>query len=78
MVRAVWRLEDTRGLTHCRDRRKLTFYFIAEKRIDFRELVRELFRCVFVSLLRAAPTSMSCLLCICLLARLLTNYLQVV
>lgn len=31
----------------CRDRRKLTFYFIAEKRIDFRELVRELFRCAF-------------------------------
>ena len=30
----------------CRDRRKLTFYFVAEKRIDFRELVRELFRCV--------------------------------
>ena len=29
-----------------RDRRKLTFYFIAEKRIDFRELVRELFRYV--------------------------------
>lgn len=27
-----------------RDRRKLTFYFIAEKRIDFRELVRELFK----------------------------------
>ncbi|ETW87732.1 hypothetical protein HETIRDRAFT_448177 [Heterobasidion irregulare TC 32-1] len=27
------------------DRRKLTFYFVAEKRIDFRELVRELFRC---------------------------------
>ncbi|KAI6022480.1 PSP1 C-terminal conserved region-domain-containing protein [Pisolithus microcarpus] len=26
------------------DRRKLTFYFIAEKRIDFRELVREPFR----------------------------------
>jgi len=26
------------------DRRKLTFYFVAEKRIDFRELVRELFR----------------------------------
>ncbi|KAG2211832.1 hypothetical protein INT47_004518 [Mucor saturninus] len=26
------------------DRRKLTFYFIAEKRIDFRELVRELFK----------------------------------
>lgn len=42
-----------------RDRRKLTFYFIAEKRIDFRELVRELFRCVFFSL---------CLcLCFCLL-----------
>lgn len=30
-----------------RDRRKLTFYFVAEKRIDFRELVRELFRCVY-------------------------------
>jgi cell fate regulator YaaT (PSP1 superfamily) len=29
-----------------RDRRKLTFYFVAEKRIDFRELVRELFRFV--------------------------------
>lgn len=28
----------------CRDRRKLTFYFIAEKRVDFRELVRELFK----------------------------------
>lgn len=27
-----------------RDRRKLTFYFVADKRIDFRELVRELFR----------------------------------
>ncbi|KAI6046995.1 hypothetical protein EDC04DRAFT_952760 [Pisolithus marmoratus] len=27
-----------------RDRRKLTFYFIAEKRIDFRELVQDLFR----------------------------------
>jgi len=26
------------------DRRKLTFYFVAEKRIDFRELVKELFR----------------------------------
>jgi len=26
------------------DRRKLTFYFIAETRIDFRDLVRELFR----------------------------------
>ena len=29
-----------------RDRRKLTFYFIADRRIDFRELVRELFRYV--------------------------------
>ena len=27
-----------------RDRRKLTFYFISEQRIDFRDLVRELFR----------------------------------
>ncbi|KAI7883456.1 PSP1-domain-containing protein [Lichtheimia hyalospora FSU 10163] len=26
------------------DRRKLTFYFVAERRIDFRELVRELFK----------------------------------
>jgi hypothetical protein len=26
------------------DRRKLTFYFVADKRIDFRELVRELFK----------------------------------
>lgn len=33
-----------------RDRRKLTFYFIAEKRIDFRELVRELFRCVMTAM----------------------------
>ena len=33
----------------CRDRRKLTFYFVAEKRIDFRELVRELFRWVSFS-----------------------------
>jgi len=33
------------SLTVYRDRRKLTFYFVAEKRIDFRELVRELFRC---------------------------------
>lgn len=33
-----------------RDRKKLTFYFIAEKRIDFRELVRELFRCVEAAL----------------------------
>lgn len=27
-----------------RDRRKLTFYFVAERRVDFRELVRDLFR----------------------------------
>lgn len=27
-----------------RDRRKLTFYFKANERIDFRELVRELFK----------------------------------
>jgi PSP1 C-terminal conserved region len=33
---------------YIRDRRKLTFYFVAEKRIDFRELVRELFRCVLL------------------------------
>ena len=26
------------------DRRKLTFYFVADKRVDFRELVRELFK----------------------------------
>jgi hypothetical protein len=28
----------------------LTFYFVAEKRIDFRELVRELFRCVLLDI----------------------------
>ena len=28
----------------CRDRRKLTFYFLADNRIDFREVVRELFK----------------------------------
>lgn len=27
-----------------RDRNKLTFYFCADRRIDFRELVRDLFR----------------------------------
>jgi cell fate regulator YaaT (PSP1 superfamily) len=41
-------LKEERGkkLTSCiyRDRRKLTFYFEAEYRIDFRELVRELFK----------------------------------
>ncbi|KAJ2361086.1 hypothetical protein H4S02_011773, partial [Coemansia sp. RSA 2611] len=26
------------------DRRKLTFYFTADRRVDFRELVRELFK----------------------------------
>lgn len=26
------------------DRRKLTFYYVADSRVDFRELVRELFR----------------------------------
>jgi cell fate regulator YaaT (PSP1 superfamily) len=31
-------------LTIFRDRRKLTFFFVAEKRIDFRELVRDLFK----------------------------------
>lgn len=30
--------------TNSRDRRKLTFYFTADKRIDFRDLVRDLFR----------------------------------
>ena len=29
---------------HLRDRRKLTFYFVADRRIDFRELVRDLFK----------------------------------
>lgn len=27
-----------------RDRKKLTFYFVAESRIDFRELVKDLFK----------------------------------
>ena len=26
------------------DRRKLTFFYVADQRVDFRELVRELFR----------------------------------
>ncbi|KAI8847651.1 PSP1 C-terminal conserved region-domain-containing protein [Chytridium lagenaria] len=30
--------------TKIRDRRKLTFYFVADRRIDFRELVRDLFK----------------------------------
>lgn len=38
-----------------RDRRKLTFYFIAERRIDFRELVRELFRCASLASSSDAP-----------------------
>ena len=42
-----------------RDRRKLTFYFVAEKRIDFRELVRELFRSVLVSLSFSQDTSLT-------------------
>lgn len=69
-------VEDTGGLMDCRDRRKLTFYFIAEKRIDFRELVRELFRFVFSRCVYVYASA--CLLCMCLLARLLTIYLQVV
>jgi len=32
------------GRTDSRDRRKLTFYFKADKRIDFRELTKENFR----------------------------------
>jgi len=43
------------GFTKSRDRRKLTFYFVAEKRIDFRELVRELFRCVLLVAFRRLP-----------------------
>ena len=31
-------------LWNIRDRRKLTFYFVAERRVDFRELVRDLFK----------------------------------
>jgi PSP1-like protein len=47
----------------CRDRRKLTFYFVADKRIDFRELVRELFRCAF---------------CVTLLDMVIHRYMQIV
>lgn len=47
MVRLWWlSLAFTCAHAAYRDRRKLTFYFVAEKRIDFRELVRELFRYV--------------------------------
>lgn len=34
----------SRSFARIRDRRKLVFYFVASTRIDFRELVRELFR----------------------------------
>jgi hypothetical protein len=73
-------LEDTGGLMDSRDRRKLTFYFIAEKRIDFRELVRELFRCVFFRRVNVCTYvyASTCLLCMCLLTHLLMIYLQVV
>lgn len=33
-----------KGANLCRDRRKLTFYFVSDRRIDFRDLVRELFK----------------------------------
>ena len=32
------------GSTDYRDRRKLTFYYTANVRVDFRDLVKELFR----------------------------------
>lgn len=41
---------ETLKLTGHRDRRKLTFYFKAEKRVDFRELTKENFRIFKVSL----------------------------
>ncbi|KAJ7115208.1 hypothetical protein C8R44DRAFT_794253 [Mycena epipterygia] len=47
---------------HLRNRRKLVFYFVAEKRIDFCELVRELFRFSLrfpsLILLAAVPASL--------------------
>lgn len=38
-------------LMNGRDRRKLTFYFKADKRVDFRDLTKENFRIFKVSLL---------------------------
>lgn len=43
------------------DRRKLTFYFIAEKRVDFRELVRELFKLYKTRIWMCAVTSITVL-----------------
>lgn len=39
------------------DRRKLTFYFKADKRVDFRELTKENFRIFKVSCLASEPNS---------------------
>jgi hypothetical protein len=50
-------------ITSHRDRRKLTFYFIADKRIDFRELVRELFRYVSLRPNRFVRSNKICLVC---------------
>lgn len=42
-----------------RDRRKLTFYFKANERIDFRELVRELFKIYKTRIWMCAYASMN-------------------
>ncbi|ORY00477.1 PSP1-domain-containing protein, partial [Basidiobolus meristosporus CBS 931.73] len=47
------------------DRRKLTFYFVAERRIDFRELVRDLFKIYKTRIWMCAvnPNPITSLLC---------------
>ncbi|ORX92636.1 PSP1-domain-containing protein [Basidiobolus meristosporus CBS 931.73] len=47
------------------DRRKLTFYFVAERRIDFRELVRDLFKIYKTRIWMCAvnPNPLTSLLC---------------
>jgi len=44
VVRYLCNIVSLGVVTLDRDRRKLTFYFVAERRIDFRELVRDLFK----------------------------------
>jgi hypothetical protein len=54
------------------DRRKLTFFFIADKRIDFRDLVKDLFRTWKTRIWYAPSPSLSdSLLLICLVASLI-------
>ncbi|KAI8922212.1 PSP1 C-terminal conserved region-domain-containing protein [Powellomyces hirtus] len=46
------------------DRRKLTFYFVADRRIDFRELVRELFKIYKTRIWMCVHTTSSHIACV--------------